>query len=108
MAAGNAPNPGCAPIKAAHPEPSITFIPPSAIRAKLFVNVARVTYDGQTAITADLSNKIIFWNCQGENRLKLREINLLDIGFIFDIKPTRLARFLVIKTTSKIILYEPK
>lgn len=73
-----------------------------------FINVVRIAQDGQGVISADLSNKIIFWNCQGEHRLKIREINLIDIGHIFDIQLTRFARFMIIKTTSRVLIYEPK
>lgn len=72
------------------------------------MNVARISHDGVVCVTADLSNKIIFWNCQGEVRVKVKEINLYEKGYIFDLQLSRFARFLAVKTTSKVIIYEPK
>lgn len=72
------------------------------------MNIARISYDGVVCVSADLSNKIIFWNCQSEIRIKIKELNFFDRGYIFDMRLTRLARFLVIKTTSSVMIYEPK
>lgn len=72
------------------------------------VYIVRISSEGNSGLTADVSNRIILWNFTGVTRNSIREFNLLDAGFITDIKLTLLSRFFVIKTTKKVVIYEPK
>ena len=73
-----------------------------------YVNIVRLSYDSCVGLSCDLSNKIIYWNLQGENRKKIREIDIINVGYIFDLRCTPFSRFFVVKTSNKVILYEPK
>lgn len=72
------------------------------------VYIVRISSEGNSGLTADVSNRIILWNFSGVTRNPIREFNLLDVGYITDIKLTLLSRFFVVKTTKKVIIYEPK
>lgn len=71
-----------------------------------YVYIVRISYDSQVALSCDLSNKLIFWKL--ETQTIIREMDMVNVGFIMDLRPTNFFRFIVIKTTQKIIIYEPK
>jgi WD40 repeat protein len=72
------------------------------------VYIVRISSEGNSGLTADVSNRLILWNLSGVTRNPIREFNLLEAGYITDIRLTQLSRFFVVKTTKKVIIYEPK
>ena len=73
-----------------------------------YISTVRLSYDSAVGISCDLSNKIILWNFSSDQRSKVREVHLQGAGFISDIRCTPLSRFFVVKTSKKVIIYEPK
>lgn len=72
-----------------------------------FVSIVRISNDGFSGLSCDLSNKVLLWGFKQGAKI-IQQIPLLNIGHVLDIQPTAFFRFFAVKTTSKIVVYEPK